>query len=267
MSETFQCGDHGALIAYLYDECAPGERETIAAHLSRCAECANEISGLTLTRRAIAMWAPPAVDLGLQITRKMETELAASSGTVLAFERPQASSQSKALPWWKSPLPAWAQVAAAIAIFAAGLSAGLLRNGARPAEIKQTVAAAPVTAPVAAVPSKQDLTQLEQRLRAEMVQLARSNATPAATATPVAARVDDDGIMQKVQALVEQSEARQRVEFTERMVRQATALEAQRRTDLESMGATVSQIGTEVRQHRQAIDENNRILVRVSQAR
>ena len=33
MSDTFTCGDHGALVSYLYDECAPAERRTIAAHL------------------------------------------------------------------------------------------------------------------------------------------------------------------------------------------------------------------------------------------
>src|SRR5262245_37798130 len=67
MSEIFQCGDHGALITYLYDECAPEERETIATHLAQCAACAAEVSGLTSTRRALAQWAPPAADLGLEI--------------------------------------------------------------------------------------------------------------------------------------------------------------------------------------------------------
>ena len=43
MNDMFQCGDPGALVAYLYDECEPGERELIAAHITRCATCASEI--------------------------------------------------------------------------------------------------------------------------------------------------------------------------------------------------------------------------------
>ena len=34
MSETFECGDTGALVAYLYEECEPEMRELIAGHLS-----------------------------------------------------------------------------------------------------------------------------------------------------------------------------------------------------------------------------------------
>src|ERR1051325_6224116 len=30
MSETFTCGDHGALVSYLYDECTPAERRIIS---------------------------------------------------------------------------------------------------------------------------------------------------------------------------------------------------------------------------------------------
>jgi hypothetical protein len=47
MSQSFQCGDQSALVTYLYDECTPEERETIAAHLVLCVACAAEISGLT----------------------------------------------------------------------------------------------------------------------------------------------------------------------------------------------------------------------------
>ena len=30
MNDIFQCGDSAALVAYLYDECAPGEQALIA---------------------------------------------------------------------------------------------------------------------------------------------------------------------------------------------------------------------------------------------
>jgi hypothetical protein len=265
MSETFQCGDPGTLVGYLYDECTPEERETIATHLTRCAFCASEIKSLTSTRQALALWAPPDVALGLQITRKVEAELEAPAGTVLTFARPQREPTERSVPWWKAPLPAWAQAAAALVIFAGGLSVGLMRDGGRVVETRpQSVAATATTA----VPSKDDLAQLEQRLRNEIT---ASHASTAAQPTPVSVKSNDEAIMQRVQALLAQSEERQRIEFTERTVRQASAFEAQRRADLETVRTTLGQFqgttGAEVRQQRQAIDEINRYLVNVSQQR
>jgi hypothetical protein len=272
MSEIFQCGDHGALIAYLYDECAPEEREIIAAHLSQCVSCAGEITGLTSTRQALAAWAPPAIDLGLQITRKTEAEVLAPAA-VLAFRPPQSAAAEGAAPsWWKAPLPAWAQAAAAVAIFAAGLAVGAARTAPAAGGAQSAASPAPVLQQPASTPSKADLAQLEQRLRSEMAQLVRNTATNTPPqAVPVSGRSSDDAIIQRVQALIAQSEERQRVEFTERTVRQASSFEAQRRADLETVRATFGQFqGTtsaEVRQQRQAIDEINRYLVRVSQQR
>src|SRR6185503_13574271 len=72
MNDTFQCGDPGALVAYLYDECEPGERDLIAAHVTRCVTCASEIDTLSATRRTLAAWRPPDVELGFQITRSQD---------------------------------------------------------------------------------------------------------------------------------------------------------------------------------------------------
>lgn len=257
MSEIFQCGDQGALVGYLYDECTPEERDAIASHLTRCVSCADDVSGLSSTRRALAAWAPPQIDLGLQITRKADTAL--PGGNVLSFTRPQPASTER-MPWWKAPLPAWAQVAAAVAIFAAGLSLGFLRDRVRAADVPQAVAV-PVT-PVSG-PSKEDLAQLEQRLRNEMVQLAHTSAA----AVPVAARsADDDAIMQRVRSMIEESERKQNIDFTERAVRQSAAFEAQRRADLESVstriGTLQGQTGAQLGQLQQGF---NILATRVSQ--
>ena len=42
MTQTFTCGDHGALVSYLYDECDPNERRAISAHVAVCGGCAEE---------------------------------------------------------------------------------------------------------------------------------------------------------------------------------------------------------------------------------
>jgi hypothetical protein len=259
MSEIFQCGDQGALVGYLYDECSPEERDAIASHLTRCLSCAAEMSGLTSTRRVLAAWAPPQIDLGLQITRNADAALPA--GSVLAFTRPQPASAERA-PWWKAPLPAWAQVAAAMAIFAAGLSVGFMRDRARVPDAPRV--AATTVAPVAG-PSKEDLAQVEQRLRSEMARLAHTSA-PAAAPVPVTARPSDDAIMQRVQSMIDDSVRRQNIDFTERIVHQNASMEAQRRADLESVatriGTLQGQTGAQLGQLQQGF---NILATRVSQ--
>jgi hypothetical protein len=74
--------------------------------------------------------------------------------------------------------------------------------------------------------------------------------------------------MQKIEALVAQSEERQRREFTLRSVELARDIEAQRRIDMASVREAVGQFqgvtGTEIRQQREAIDRINNF-IRVSQ--
>ena len=67
MTETYTCGDHGALVSYLYDECTPAERRAIAAHLVICGACAEELIALGGTREQLASWTPPDAQLGFQI--------------------------------------------------------------------------------------------------------------------------------------------------------------------------------------------------------
>src|SRR5688572_9948385 len=69
MNDTFHCEDRDALVAYLYDECDPAERAAIAAHVSLCPACAEEIASLRATRTQLSAWTLPAASLGFQITR------------------------------------------------------------------------------------------------------------------------------------------------------------------------------------------------------
>jgi len=261
MNEIFVCGDQGALVGYLYDECTPAEREAIASHLTRCASCADDVSGLTSTRRALAAWAPPEVDLGIQITRKADATVTTPAGNVLSFARPEPASTTS---WWKAPLPAWAQVAAAMLIFVAGLSLGFMRDGARVTENRQV--AAPSTQTIAG-PSKEDLAQLERRLRAEMVQIAHASApAPAPAPVPVTARSIGDVTMEQVRALIAESERKQNIDFTERAVRQSAALEAQRRADLESVSNKIGLVQGQAREQLGQLQQGfNFLATRVSQ--
>jgi hypothetical protein len=245
MNDIFQCGDSGALVAYLYDECAPGEHELIAAHIKLCATCASEIEALSATRRTLAAWTPPDLALGFQITRNDVAPAGNGPATILEPK----------IAWWRAPMPAWAQAAAALVIFGAGLSVGAARNTTQQPAPAQSPAPQTVTAgvlPGAPTASRDELAQLEQRMKAELTQL-RSNTT----ATPVVARGSDEALMQQVKTLIEQSEASQRREFTLRMVDLAGNIEQQRRVDLQTVRQSMGQLqdvtGTELRQQREVL--------------
>src|SRR5262249_3308702 len=160
MSQSFMCGDHGALVSYLYDECEPNERLTISAHVAVCSGCAEELTALSATREQLALWRPPDAQLGFRVVSS-----ANSSSNVLRPAR-----------WWRQPMPAWAQAAAAVLVFATGLTLGALRGGSAP-----TLAPAPgivptTTAPKAAV-TQADLSALEHRLHSEMAQMRSTGET------------------------------------------------------------------------------------------
>ncbi len=241
MNDIFQCGDSAALVAYLYDECAPDELALITAHIKGCAACANEIDGLVAARRTLASWTPPELALGFRITREDEP-------------RPAKVLEPR-IAWWRAPLPAWAQAAAALVIFGAGLSVGAVRNTApEQAATTETVSAVPVAAqPVASSVSRDDLAQLEARIKAELTHLRSSSNT----ATPVVGRGSDEALIAQVKTLIEQSEENQRRDFTVRMVDLAGNIETQRRVDLASvrqqMGLQQGAIGTELRQQREVL--------------
>lgn len=222
-----RCEDHDTLVSYLYDECAAAERARIRAHLDACARCAGEVAALAETRQQLLAWSPPAVPLDVRVT--------GSAGSAAA--RPVGG-----LRWWAQPLPAWAQVAAAGLIFAAGVSVGTSRvaAGADPETAAPAAVAAQLVAPAVA---PEDLASLEARVRAALedrvdalvgAELAAARA--AAVAPPAAAT--HDAVLREVQALIDRSEERQRIELAAdlRVLQGALGtLGAQQRATLEDL--------------------------------
>ena len=243
MSQKFECGDNTALVSYLYGEGDPSERNAIEAHLDRCPACAAEVEALGSTRTLLAAWAPPEADLGFRVVSE-------SRSNVL---RPR--------QWWRQPMPAWAQAAAAVLIFGTGLSLGVVsRNADEPqpvtvAEVPAPVQAAAAFAPAAVSPA--DLAALEERMRAEMSQL-RTVAAPASSSS-------DSQLLAQVRALIDESEQRQRRELALRTAEVVRDVDAQREFDFtrvqRALGQFEGQTGAEVQRQRR--DLNN--LIRVSQ--
>jgi len=175
------CPSHESLVTYLYDECEPAERTTIAAHVSICTLCTDEIHALSDTRAHLSSWSPPALPLGFQLTRT-ETE---QPSNVLRPEwiasRSSHSVRQVSEGWWRQPLPAWAQAAAAVVIFAAGMSAGAFRSTPADDRVAASTPKAVVSQPQIATVSQEDVEALEARLlaverhqaRPDVVQVAR----------------------------------------------------------------------------------------------
>ena len=46
MSQPYTCDDKELLVAYLYDEADPADRERVEAHLAECHACREEVDGL-----------------------------------------------------------------------------------------------------------------------------------------------------------------------------------------------------------------------------
>jgi len=289
-SEPFQCGDPAGLIGYLYDECEPGEREVIATHVATCFMCTEELSSLGATRTQLASWVPPDAAIGFQITKTARVAENAERAGDTAFGRAgdtafgragdtafgragDTAAERERVPgtvlrpgrWWSQPLPAWAQMAAAVLLFASGMAIGVSRTAAPPETTAAVNAPAPVAAQsVAAIApaegvTPRDLQDLEQRLRGEIAQARTTTA-----ATPVSRTADAD-IFKRVQALITDSEQRQRRELALRTTEIVRDMDTQRRVDLAQVQRNLGQIqdltGAAVR------DQNDMFnyLVKVSQ--
>lgn len=259
MTDTFQCGDNTALVSFLYDECEPGERAAIDAHVALCAACAAEVAALRSARLQLASWTPPEADLGFAIVRPEATG-------PRAVPRPEASDslgpQSlKPGPWFRQPMPAWAQAAAACLIFGAGMSLGVLRGTSSNTLPSGQVAATTNVASAGTVTAT-DLTALEERLRAEMAEV---RAVPAST-TAAAPQGNNAQILAQVRALIDESEQRQQRELALRTAQLMRDFDSQRRVDLAQIQNKVGQIeglaGAEVREQRQML---NYLVQRVSE--
>jgi hypothetical protein len=246
MTLRFECGNGVALMEYAYGEGDPQTNAAIAAHVATCAACADEVQAVQTTREGLRAWTPPEVVLGFQVT--------SAPAQVVRPAR-----------WWSSPLPAWAQVAAAVVLFASGVGLGALRGS------EQTSAAQASTPQAAAeAVSTRDLVALETRLREELTRTvnARAKADPVASASTTAAALpvaEREALLQQVRRLIGESERRQQQELALRTAEVVRDLDVLRRGDLARIERTFGQMegttGVQVEQQRQLLN----YLMRVSQ--
>ena len=157
MSIKFTCDDKQSLISYVYGEIDHDTRQAVDAHLAACDACAAEVTALGDVRSGIGLWMPPDVELDFAIVKKSQLP----PSNVLRPAR-----------WWTT-VPAWAQAAAALLVFAAAASIANVQVSSGPEGFSvRTGWSAPAAAPVS--PPRNDdawktaLVALEQQLRNEI---------------------------------------------------------------------------------------------------
>ena len=240
MNDRTSCATPEALVTYLYEECEPAERELLAAHIAICAPCAEEVRALGDTRAHLASWSPPSLSLGFQINR---TESDAPAKVL----RPAA--------WLRQPLPAWAQMAAAVAIFVAGMSVSAFRSsGEQPARVAdsaapQRVSAVANRAVTDFAVTRAEFARVEARLRAmESADAYRASYTPRA-ADPL-----DDDVSARLTSL-ENYVLNKQIENSEtlRKVTQAVNSNSRDIDDIRQTAQRISDLDEELQGHRKVL--------------
>jgi hypothetical protein len=215
------------LVAYLYDDLEPDERQTFTSHLKRCAVCLAELDELHGARVDLAQWTPP------------------SPARVLTFQ----SMPAPPARMWSAlaRIPAWTQVAAALLVLgvAAAIANFEIRVDDRGLTVRTgwaaTSAAADPAGAAAAVgaateaPWRADLAALETALRADM-----QNAAPPAQRAALAADSagDSAALLRQVRTLIAASESSQRRELALRVAEVARDFQVQRNADLQRIQGT-----------------------------
>ena len=206
-----------ALLDYLYEEGDPAERLKIATHLQACAECSVAVLEFQNVRGMLSDWTPPDAQLGFRVVRDREQS---PSATVIQGARggrwggwgPTTTKKR-----WQPVL----QAAAAILLFVSGMAFsqlnvdyedGVLRIATQPAE------------PDIPVFGGRDI-----QLPAERV-----GAQPLDAPAPlrVTSAEDVERLLQRVRAMIDQSEQRQKGELALRLSQVAREVDTQHQADL-----------------------------------
>jgi anti-sigma factor RsiW len=215
-----------ALLDYLYEEGDPAERLKIGRHLQDCATCSVAVIELRSVRGLLSEWTPPPAALGFKIVREM----------------PGIGSRLGAL--W----PRWAQVAAGMFLFAAGMGFSQLHFEYGSGALTVRTGSAPSSAVASIQPAH---VGSDIPLPAAPVSVSEPSRSASA-----------DEVLQRVKTLIDQSESRQQRELALRLAQVVNDFDAQRRADLlrvdQNFGQLEGQTGAEVARQRDLL---NRVLV------
>jgi anti-sigma factor RsiW len=208
--------NHDALLDYLYDEGDPADRLKIAQHLQECVHCSVAVLEFQNVRGMLRDWTPPSANLGFRVVQ----------------DSPAPAPPPRAV-WMPARFTPFAQAAAAVLLFLAGMAVSQLRvdygGGALTLRTRASAPATPAagirTASIA-LPAgsgkaggQVDLDALERELRARLE-------------TPSASTVDTEQLLQRVRAMIDQSEQRQQHELALRLSQVSREVDTQHQADV-----------------------------------
>jgi hypothetical protein len=231
---THIADNHDALLDYVYDEGHPAERLKIARHLQNCATCSVAVLELQEVRGLLSDWTPPFSQLGFKIVQESNPE-------------PHRA-------WWRPSggVPVWAQAAAAVLIFAAGLGVSQLN-------VSYSDGVWTVSTPWSVPPQDGPLVSKGpvMMLPTDVVLRASAPDPRLAESRPDRSQPADE-LERRVRALIAESEARQERRLGSTVVQMARELDSQRIADMrrveQNIGQLESQTGAEIQQQRQLMD-------------
>ena len=208
--------NHDALLDYLYDEGDPAERLKIAQHLQECVQCSVAVLEFQNVRGMLHDWTPPSANLGFRVVQ----------------ESPAPSVTPRAV-WLPVRVTPFAQAAAAVLLFLAGMAVSQLRvdygggaltvrtRATAPATSAPSVRNASIALPANSVKAgdQVDLDALERELRARLE-------------SPASSTADTERLLQRVRAMIDQSEQRQQHELALRLSQVSREVDTQHQADV-----------------------------------
>lgn len=257
------------LVAYLYEDIEPAEREVFERHLAGCLPCRTELDALSDVRVGLAEWAAPETAAGIGGTAPRAALRIVNTGA--ETERPKPGG-------WRvlADAPLWMQAAAAMLVVAASLGLaninvtisrqqGLTLTtgwlGAPSREAIESPRPAGSVTPVAAADETRELREQVVALRQELSQL---KAQPVA----VDAKAVDAAVTRQVQAQLQERDRRLQREISLQIAEMGRDFQVQRQSDLARvdrvLGVYQNRTGMQVMQQQQQL---NNLLQRVSEQR
>lgn len=229
--------NHDALLDYLYEEGDPAERLKMARHLQDCASCSVVMLEFQTVRGMLREWKEPASPLGFRLVQGPES---------LQPRAPRG--------WWvpQTRPGRWAQAAAALLLFVAGMAVSQLTvnygEGALPVRQRSDAPSGAGTGirntSILLPPSPQAMPEPQTA----------TNLVPVETLTGDAA---NEQLLQRVRAMIEQSEVRQQRELALRLSQVAREVDTQHSADLQRIQQNLGQFeietGAQINQQRQQI--------------
>jgi anti-sigma factor RsiW len=199
---THIADNQDALLDYLYDEGDPAERLAIAKHLQECVTCSVAVLELRTVRGMLAEWKPPP----------------AHGSVTLPVPEPKPRRWAETMSY-----RSWAQIAAGVLLFVSGMAVSQLHVSYADGTLTvRTREASPAVDPP--VPAG----------RAASIHLPAAPvvAADARAASDAAQREAMEDLLQRVRAMIDQSESRQQRELALRLSQVAGEVDAQHQADL-----------------------------------